>query len=86
MISDKEIDDYVRSQPENVTEHDIEIPVRLSSETRKLYIRKVKELEAEYNDLPYMLSFMSVEQERANSEKRIELYDKIQSYKNLLSE
>ena len=81
-----DIDNFQRNQPENITQHDVGIPIGLPSEVRKLCIKKIKELEAEYYDLPYMLSFMSDEQERANSEKRIELFNRIKGYKNLLSE
>ena len=86
MISDKEIDDYVRSQPENVTQYDVEIPTGLNSATRKLYIRKIKELEEEYNKIPYMMAYLSDEQEKENSKKRIELFLRIQTYKSILNE
>ena len=81
-----DIDNFQRNQQENITQHDVGIPIGLPSETRKLCIKKIKELEAEYDKLPYMIIGLSIEQEQENSEKRIELFNRIKGYKNLLSE
>jgi hypothetical protein len=82
----KQIDRFVRGKSEYLTEPFPEESAGLNSETRKLYIRKIKELEAEYNKLPYMRPDFSIEKERKNSEKRIELFNKIQTYKSILNE
>jgi len=50
------------------------------------YDRTIRELEAEIKKLPYMQPFLSIEQELENSDKRIELRKRIETFKNSINE
>ena len=76
-----------RNTPENLTQfEEPDYPLGDASLTTELIIEdKIKLLEAEYNKLPYMRPDFSIEKERENSEKRIELFYEIKSLKTILN-
>ena len=84
----EELNQYLRNQPEQITETDnYHLPMLRETngedfETIKTIVEyDRKQLEAQYKKLPYMMPYLSEQQEFENYEKRMEIRERIKTKK-----